>query len=238
MRPAIGGNQHLPVEAVEARLADILDLHLRRTGALEVEHLGRRRRYIDDPALGEGAAIVDADDDGAVVAEIGDAHIAGQRQRRMGCCQLAHVVKLAIGRLAAVEGAPVPGSQSNRGVIRIFARLVDLAPDLIGIADLVAAAALRNLFSVGHQPRAGRDAIFGFAEIFLGSRGGGSLLGMRRRRRAGSHDRSGRNDHQTGDEPPLPAEQIKLSRANRHAPRFPPHPTARLIDRRITLNQR
>ena len=63
--------------------ADIFDLDLRGADRLVLQRLGRLGGKVHDAAAVIGAAIVDADDDRAVVAQIGHARIARQRHGRM-----------------------------------------------------------------------------------------------------------------------------------------------------------
>ena len=68
---------------------------------------------VDDPALDEGAAVVDAHDDAAAVGRVAHARIARQRQRRVRGGHRVHVVDLAVGGAPAMELAPVPGGQAR-----------------------------------------------------------------------------------------------------------------------------
>ena len=61
-------------------------------------------------------AIVDAHDDGAAVVEIGDTHIARQRQRRVRGRDAVHVVDFAVGGQPPVEIAPIPRGHALRAI--------------------------------------------------------------------------------------------------------------------------
>jgi hypothetical protein len=112
-----------------------------------------------------GAAIIDAHDDGMLVAQIGHARVARQRHGRMRGGDAVAVINLAIGGAPAVEGVAVPGSEADGGIFP-FARHIGLPGDRIGVADQILAAALGHGFTVGDDARAG-PAVNALGEIFL-----------------------------------------------------------------------
>jgi hypothetical protein len=73
--------------------------------------------------------------------------------------QAVHVVDLAIGGAASMEQLAVPGGAADTIVGRVFARCVDEAGDLIGLADLVVAAAFRHGLTEGNDALAERLSV-------------------------------------------------------------------------------
>ena len=67
----------------------------------------------------------------------------------------------------AVEGIAIPGGQTDLGVALVFLRVQPLAADLIGLAELIPAAAALHAPVLVEHTRASLHAIFGFGEIFL-----------------------------------------------------------------------
>ena len=100
-----------------------------------VEQVGGAFRKIDQPVVRIGPAIVDADDDGAAVLNVGDARVARQRHGRMRRRQMRHVVDFAIGGEPAMEGVAVPGGQTRLLVVLVFLGIVHLAAHLVGLAE-------------------------------------------------------------------------------------------------------
>lgn len=70
-------------------------------------------REIDDTVFWNGTAVIDADEDGLVVSEIGDPDPAAQGEAAVSAGEGEHVVRLAIGGGAALKMASVPGCRSN-----------------------------------------------------------------------------------------------------------------------------
>src|ERR1700757_5527815 len=68
---------------------------------------------VDNSALYDWPAIVDADDHRSAVSQIGDLHHGPERQSRMCCRQIVHIERLAAGSLLAIEVASVPGRGPN-----------------------------------------------------------------------------------------------------------------------------
>src|SRR5215469_2662149 len=68
---------------------------------------------VDDSALYDRPAIVDADDHRSAVSQIGDLHHGPERQSRMCCGQIVHIERLSAGSLFAIEVASVPGRGPN-----------------------------------------------------------------------------------------------------------------------------
>ena len=90
------------VSLEQARVAvDDRDAHLRHAGADQADLRGRGAADVDHPAADEGAAVVDADDDGLAVAEILDLDAGAEGQRAMGGREAAAVGGLAARRAAA-----------------------------------------------------------------------------------------------------------------------------------------
>ena len=85
-----------------------LDLDLARTRSGDAELDRRAIGEVDDPAVLERTAVVDANDHAAAIALTRDAHVARDRQRRMRRRHREHVVDFAARGAVAVELAPVP----------------------------------------------------------------------------------------------------------------------------------
>src|SRR5690606_37030924 len=105
---------------------------------------GRTARKVDNATMGVGATVVDADYERTAVPGVGHAGVARQRHRRMRRRQVRHVVDFAIGGETAVEGIAVPGGKAFLPVARLFLGMIPLALDLVGLANLIAAAAARQ----------------------------------------------------------------------------------------------
>src|SRR5262245_14630565 len=111
-------------------------------------------------------AIVDAHNDGAAVVEVGDSHIAWQRQRGVRGRDAVHVIDLAVGGQPAVEVASVPGRDALDAIRGILGRDIGAPVDAVGLAHAVHAGRLRPrpaptedaraLFLAGQWPRAVR----------------------------------------------------------------------------------
>ena len=67
---------------------------------------------------------------------------------------------LAVGGEPAVEGAAVPRGEAVADVAAAVLRDIGAAGDHVGLADQLAAAALRHRLAVGDHPRARGDAVF------------------------------------------------------------------------------
>ncbi len=85
----------------------------RRTALDHAQAHGRGIAEIDHPVRDERPAIIDPQDHGALIAEIGYPHIARQRQRRMRCRKRVHVECLAIGGSPTVKIFAVPGGHTD-----------------------------------------------------------------------------------------------------------------------------
>ena len=94
------------------RRQDALDLDQGAAVADVAELPGGGVGQVDDALGMEGAAVVDAHHHRLAVGEVGDAHVAGNRQRRMRRGHGVHVVGLADGGLLAVELAAVPAGDA------------------------------------------------------------------------------------------------------------------------------
>jgi len=95
-------------------------------GADEVDGAGGGAGEVDDAVVDEGAAIVDADLDFAMVGGVGDADERAEGEGAMGGGEGVHVVDFAGGGGAAVIGDAVPGGESGivpiAGNFRVFWR--------------------------------------------------------------------------------------------------------------------
>src|SRR6202012_3862907 len=65
-----------------------------------------------DDAVGEEAAVGDGDDDGALVAQVGDLDLTAEGQGVMGGGELVHVEGATAGGEMALEECAVPAGQS------------------------------------------------------------------------------------------------------------------------------
>src|SRR5499433_3284314 len=122
--------------------------------AIEVERLGSPDRQVDEAVLRVGTAVVEPHDDRASVREVGDAQIARHRQRRVCRRNTIHVIDFAVGGRAAVKIRAVPGGDAFGAVALIFPGIVGTAVELIGLANLVAAAALGDRLALLYHPLA------------------------------------------------------------------------------------
>src|ERR1700733_1842764 len=77
-----------------------------------VELLGGAEGEIDLAAGTEGAAVVDGDDDGAPVAQVGDLDAGAEGQGAMGGSQGVHVEWMAAGGEMSLEHGAVPTGES------------------------------------------------------------------------------------------------------------------------------
>ena len=114
-----------------------LDPHLRRALLLEAEQLRRATGDVDDPPVGERAAVVDPKLQRPAVLQVGHEHHARQGQGPVRRGQAVHVVLLAIGGREPVEIRAVPGGDARLVVVVVDRRVVPDAGDLVGPADLV-----------------------------------------------------------------------------------------------------
>ncbi len=103
-----GRGRAAPLARRDLRERQPLDLDLARSRGGDAELRRRAVGEVDDPAVLERAAVVDAHDHAAAVAQVRDAHVARDRQRRMRRGHREHVVDLAARGAVAVELAPVP----------------------------------------------------------------------------------------------------------------------------------
>ena len=165
-RATIGGQQELAVQPVHTCLAHIFDTHIRDALFLEVQQVGGLRRQIDNASMRKRAAIIDPNHDGALVVQVGNTHITWQRQSRMGSREVVLVVDLAVGCQPTMEIGSIPGRLAGCGIGRVLFGLVPFATDLVGLADLVAAATLLHLFGFG-DARASGYTILGRRELYF-----------------------------------------------------------------------
>ena len=121
-------------------------------GALQADGVGGGVGEIDDAVAGDGAAIVDADDDAAMIAKVGDANPAAQGKAAMSAGEIVHVELFAGGGLASLELKAVPGG------------LADSEPAVEGggTGDMVAVCAGVTGESDGGDGRQGKDRSDGY----------------------------------------------------------------------------
>ena len=118
---------------------EILDAHAGCTLALIIKQFGGFAREVNLAACHKGTTIIDAYDNRTTVFKIGHAGENGQRQCRMGSCDLLLIKGFAIGRFFAVELRAVPRTYARVIIIFVFFGIVPDAGNLIGLADLVMA---------------------------------------------------------------------------------------------------
>jgi hypothetical protein len=80
--------------------------------AAQADHASRPVGQIDDPGLGQRAAVIDPDNDGFAVLQVGDPDNGAQGQMPVGCGELVHIKGFAAGGSLAVEGVSVPGGSA------------------------------------------------------------------------------------------------------------------------------
>src|SRR5262249_41409078 len=161
------GHQHSIVAAFDRRRPDIFDPNAGEPPAVEIKRFGGSDREVDDAVAMVRTAIIDAHDDGAAVVEVGDSHIARQRQRGVRGRDAVHCIDLAVGGPPAVEVAAVPRRDALDAIGGILGRDIGAPVDVVGLAYAVDAAALRHrlallddaraVFLAGKWPRAVRE---------------------------------------------------------------------------------
>src|SRR5690606_35923006 len=112
-RPGLSPGSTFSVAAGQA-----FDAHLRHAAVQHAKALGGGAREVDHPALGIGAAVVDAYHHRPAVLQIGDLHLGTERQAAVGSSQLVLVEDLAAGGLATMETGAVPGGLAYQGLLR------------------------------------------------------------------------------------------------------------------------
>jgi len=154
---------------------------------------------VDHPVIDVGPAIVDADENRAIVGEVGDVGIARQRQGRMGGSQGGSVEDFAVGRRPPVKIVAIPGGDTRPVVVGLFARHVPAARNLVGAAEFERATALADGTARSrNHARARRHAVFAFAENRPVDGGAGSIARKRARRPVGRLGTGGCQSRQTG----------------------------------------
>ena len=121
----------------------ILDPDAGRPLIDEAQLLGGPLGKVQYPVARKGAAIVHAHHGLTPVIQIGDLHIAGQRQRRMRRAQRILVKNLAIGGWTAVEVRAVPGRRADLVVIVLPRRNIPAPLDFVGASDFLGIDDLR-----------------------------------------------------------------------------------------------
>src|SRR5208337_576251 len=107
------------VIAVQGSRTKIADANSRGSVSIKAKFLRRSMRKIDDPAIVVWAAVIDPDDDGAVIGKVRDCHIGGQRQGRVRPGKRVHVVDFAIGGGPAMKEIAVPRCKANT-IVRLI----------------------------------------------------------------------------------------------------------------------
>src|SRR5206468_3879014 len=100
----------------------ITHAHAGRAAGLEAEVARGGARDVEQAVVDVGAAVVDAQEQGAPVGEVGDVHVGGQRQGRVRGRQGPHVEDFAVGGAAAVKVVGVVGGKAGAVVARLLAR--------------------------------------------------------------------------------------------------------------------
>src|SRR6516164_7905477 len=99
-------------------ILDYIDADLLEAEVFEPQRFGGAVREIDNPAFYDGTTIVDADDDGLPVPQVGDLNVGPERKSRMSRSQVVHVESLSAGGFLAVELFSIPGGGAD--LIRSF----------------------------------------------------------------------------------------------------------------------
>src|SRR5690606_1143012 len=110
----------------------------------EAKLFRRLARHVDLAARSKRSAIIDANDNGSAILKIGHARYHRHVQRRMRGGHLVLIENLAIRRHFSVELRPVPRGDAGRIILLVLGGIIPDAVDLIGIANLVVAPALRE----------------------------------------------------------------------------------------------
>src|SRR5262245_6518758 len=101
-----------------------------------------------------------------------------------------HVVDFAVGGEAAVKIPPVPGGDAFGAIVGIFRRHIGAAVDVVGLAQLVGAPALRHRLALLDHARA----------VFLADEWSGAM----RQRQAANSERANPRDPAPTPAPELP----------------------------------
>lgn len=79
-----------------------VDTHRRRSASSETETMCCRVRKVENTVLRNRSAVIHANNDGFVIAEIRDADESSEGKAAMSACHAVHVVRLSAGRLHAL----------------------------------------------------------------------------------------------------------------------------------------
>src|SRR5690606_27424927 len=140
--------------------------HARGAGTVHAQLHRGGIAQVDDAAVVERSAVIDAYHHRLPVAEVGHARVAGQRQRLVRCRERVHVVHLQARGAAAVELAAVVGGDADLVVaLGAVAHVVALAEYLVGRAVAVLRARLGAHFRLRDQVHVG-DAAFRRAVLY------------------------------------------------------------------------
>ena len=129
---------------IERRRPDILHPHLHRALVLEIQSLCSLLGNVDHAGIDKRATIIDADHHLVAIFKIGHLHVARQRQGRVGGRQTVHVEPFAVRCLAPVKGFSIPGGQPLLVIVGLLLGREPAARNLIGLANMIAAAAPRH----------------------------------------------------------------------------------------------
>src|SRR5258706_1997107 len=104
----VGGDGLVDWPVLGSASFDDVEPYLLQAVVLELQDFGGTVREVNNAPLDDGSAIVDFDHDGPSVAQVGDSHIASQRQRWMSGSQVVHVEVLTAGGLLTVGILAIP----------------------------------------------------------------------------------------------------------------------------------
>ena len=105
--------RYWPQHGYGLRLGNQVETNLLDALMFQVQHSSRFVRQVNNPAVDNRAAIINAHHHRPAISQIGDLYVGPQRQRGMGRGQVVHVESFATGGFLAVEIASVPGRRPN-----------------------------------------------------------------------------------------------------------------------------
>ena len=138
----------MAVVPMERGGSGIADVDLTNAGLLQAKRFGGRHRQVENSIARERTAVINPHKNGSIGLARGHIGITWHGQRPVRRRQSMHVKNFAIGRLAAMEVSAVPGRHPGFLVVRFFLWMIPPPGDLVGLADLVDAAALRQTLSL------------------------------------------------------------------------------------------
>lgn len=122
--------------------SDELDFDGGEAAVAEAEGFGGGMGKVDHTALGNGTAVIDGDDDGAVVPQICDAEHRTERQSAMGAGELVLVVGFPAGGSATLEELAIPGGDAE--LIPVVVADDDLGVEALGWGSSLRAGDTEN----------------------------------------------------------------------------------------------